>query len=71
MPGINVKCGEIFSMTPEDFKDDYRTPFGSGFSIAPIFTQSAWFRTHNQDDRYKNLFYVGAGLTQVQEFLEL
>ncbi len=61
MPGINVNAREIFCMTPEDFKTNYRTPFGSGFSIAPVLTQSAWFRTHNQDDRYKNLFYVGAG----------
>ncbi len=61
MPGITTKAREVFSMTPEDFKENYRTPFGSGFSIAPILTQSAWFRTHNQDDRYKNLFYVGAG----------
>ncbi|MFZ8987886.1 MAG: phytoene desaturase, partial [Methylophilaceae bacterium] len=48
-------------MTPENFKDSYMTPHGSGFSIAPILTQSAWFRTHNKDDYYKNLFYVGAG----------
>ena len=61
MPGINLNAREIFCMTPEDFKTNYRTPFGSGFSIAPVLTQSAWFRTHNQDDRYKNLFYVGAG----------
>ena len=61
MPGITTNAREVFSMTPEDFKENYRTPFGSGFSIAPILTQSAWFRTHNQDDRYKNLFYVGAG----------
>ena len=61
MPGIVKNAREIFSMTPKDFKENYRTPFGSGFSIAPILSQSAWFRTHNQDDRYKNLFYVGAG----------
>jgi phytoene desaturase len=56
-----LKIPEIFSLTPIYFKHDYRTPFGSGFSIAPILSQSAWFRTHNQDGRYKNLFYVGAG----------
>ena len=48
-------------MTPVDFKTNYRTPHCSGFSIAPLLSQSAWFRTHNQDDLYKNLFYVGAG----------
>ena len=61
MPNIKLNARDIFCMTPEDFKKNYRTPFGSGFSISPILTQSAWFRTHNQDDRYKNLFYVGAG----------
>ena len=61
MPGITENARDIFSMTPKDFKSNYRTPYGSGFSIAPILRQSAWFRTHNQDDKYKNLFYVGAG----------
>ena len=61
MPELNENVVDIFSMTPKDFKKDYRTPFGSGFSIAPKLLQSAWFRTHNQDDLYKNLFYVGAG----------
>ena len=61
MPGILTNAVSKFCMTPVDFKNDYRTPHGSGFSIAPILTQSAWFRTHNQDDRYKNLYYVGAG----------
>ena len=61
MPGILTNAVSKFCMTPIDFKNDYRTPYGSGFSIAPILTQSAWFRTHNQDDKYKNLYYVGAG----------
>jgi phytoene desaturase len=61
MPNIQSNARDIFCMTPLDFKRNYRTPYGSGFSIAPILTQSAWFRTHNQDDKYRNLFYVGAG----------
>lgn len=61
LPGISEQSEYVFSMTPQDFKKEYRTPYGSGFSIAPLLTQSAWFRTHNQDDLYKNLFYVGAG----------
>jgi len=31
-------------MTPEQFKSDYLSVDGAGFSIAPKFTQSAWFR---------------------------
>ena len=61
LPNIIEQSENIFSMTPVDFKTNYRTPHGSGFSIAPLLSQSAWFRTHNQDDLYKNLFYVGAG----------
>ena len=51
MPGIKENARDIFSMTPNDFKSNYRTPYGSGFSIAPILRQSAWFRTHNQDEK--------------------
>jgi len=61
MPKLTENICESFVMTPEDFLQDYNTPFGSGFSIAPLFRQSAWFRTHNKDDLYQNLFYVGAG----------
>ena len=61
MPNLENVIDDLFVMTPENFKDSYMTPHGSGFSIAPILTQSAWFRTHNKDDYYKNLFYVGAG----------
>jgi phytoene desaturase len=61
LPGLTEQACDVFMMTPEDFKNDYLTPYGSGFSIAPLLSQSAWFRTHNQDDHYHNLFYVGAG----------
>jgi phytoene desaturase len=61
MPKLTENICESFVMTPEEFLQDYNTPFGSGFSIAPLFRQSAWFRTHNKDDLYQNLFYVGAG----------
>jgi phytoene desaturase len=61
MPKLTETIYDSFYMTPENFLQDYNTPFGSGFSIAPLFRQSAWFRTHNKDDLYQNLFYVGAG----------
>ncbi len=48
-------------MTPEDFKKDYRSKHGTGFSIAPIFTQSAWFRYHNRDPHINNLYFSCAG----------
>jgi len=61
LPGINESIEDLFVMTPDDFKENYLTPYGSGFSISPILSQSAWFRTHNKDDYYKNLYYSGAG----------
>jgi phytoene desaturase len=48
-------------MTPDDFKDDYLSEHGAGFSIAPIFRQSAWFRFHNRAEGIRNLYLVGAG----------
>lgn len=50
-----------FYMSPKDFKNKYLSEGGSGFSIAPYFTQSAWFRFHNKSEIIKNLFLVGAG----------
>ena len=48
-------------MTPVDFHNEYLSEYGSGFSIAPLFYQSAWFRYHNKGEGIKNLFLVGAG----------
>ncbi len=52
---------EDFHMSPQDFENDYLSYKGSGFSIAPLFTQSAWFRFHNKSEIIKNLYLVGAG----------
>mgnify|MGYP006168223801 CR=1 FL=1 len=52
---------EDFYMTPLDFQNDYLSYKGTGFSIAPYFTQSAWFRFHNKSETIKNLILVGAG----------
>jgi len=61
LPGLKEHIEAEFYMTPEDFRDDYLSPEGSGFSIAPIFRQSAWFRFHNQAEGPANLYLVGAG----------
>ena len=34
---------------------------GAGFSIAPIFFQSAWFRYHNRDPHIPDLYFAAAG----------
>jgi phytoene desaturase len=48
-------------MTPADFEKNYKSFWGAGFSIAPLFSQSAYFRFRNQDPKIDNLFFVGAG----------
>jgi phytoene desaturase len=48
-------------MTPKDFETDYKSKWGAGFSIAPLFSQSAYFRYKNQDPNCENLFFVGSG----------
>lgn len=48
-------------MTPADFAADYRSTHGAGFSIAPLLTQSAWFRFHNRSEELDGLYLVGAG----------
>ena len=55
-------CLEVsFFVTPDDFEDRFNTLWGSGFSIAPLFTQSAWFRFHNKSEELKDLYFCGAG----------
>ena len=44
-----------------DFQRELAAHHGSAFSVAPILTQSAWFRPHNRDARIPNLYLVGAG----------
>jgi len=46
---------------PENFSMDYKSQYGSGFSIAPTLRQSAYFRFHNKSEDFENLFFVGAG----------
>jgi phytoene desaturase len=61
LPGLKEHITAVFAMTPNDFRDDYKSMHGAGFSIAPIFRQSAWFRFHNQAEGIRNLYLVGAG----------
>jgi phytoene desaturase len=61
LPGLREHLVDQFFMTPVDFKDRYLSPDGAGFSVSPIFSQSAWFRFHNRGEGPANLFLVGAG----------
>ena len=61
MPDLETVISDDFWMTPEDLKKDYRSMHAAGFSIAPIFVQSAWFRYHNRDPHIPNLYFAAAG----------
>lgn len=61
LPGLSECITGDFTMTPESFRDDYLSAYGAGFSVAPLFRQSAWFRFHNRAEGIRNLYLVGAG----------
>ena len=61
LPGIKENVVSDFYLTPDYFEQDLSTLHGSGFSIQPKFSQSAYFRFHNQSEIFDNLFFVGAG----------
>ncbi len=61
LPGIKENVVSDFYLTPDYFEKDLATLHGSGFSIQPKFSQSAYFRFHNQSEVFKNLYFVGAG----------
>ena len=61
MPGLkeNIVTQRVF--TPLDFEKELNSHLGAAFSLEPTLLQSAYFRTHNRDDRLPNLYFVGAG----------
>ena len=61
LPDLHKNLKVCFHMSPNDFKNDYNSLYGAGFSVSPIFRQSAWFRFHNKSEDFKNLYFVGAG----------
>jgi phytoene desaturase len=61
MPNLKENIVEDFYLTPDYFEEELNTKYGSGFSIQPKFTQSAYFRFHNKSEIYEGLYFVGAG----------
>ncbi len=61
LPDLTKTIRAAFIKTPDDFESDYLSYFGNGFSVAPYFLQSAWFRFHNRSESIGNLYLVGAG----------
>jgi len=61
LPNLRENIIEDFYLTPDYFEKELNTKFGSGFSIQPKFTQSAYFRFHNRSEVCDGLYFVGAG----------
>ena len=61
LPGLKENLVTERILTPLYFENDYNSFKGTGFSVEPIFTQSAWFRPHNKSEDIKGLYLVGAG----------
>ncbi len=61
IPDLDARMDTCFHYTPQDFHDDLGAHLGSAFSLEPVLWQSAWFRGHNRDDHFANLYFVGAG----------
>ena len=61
LPNLKENIVEDFYLTPDYFENELNTKHGSGFSIQPKFTQSAYFRFHNKSEVYSGLYFVGAG----------
>ena len=61
LPNLRENIVSDFYLTPDYFEEELSTLHGSGFSIQPKFTQSAYFRFHNQSEIFSNMFFVGAG----------
>ena len=61
IPDLKDRIVTRFHYAPPDFAHDLAAHLGSAFSLEPVLTQSAWFRTHNRDDQIPNLYFAGAG----------
>ncbi len=61
LPNLRSEIVTQRIFTPDDFKSELNAHWGSAFSLEPILTQSAYFRTHNRDPKISGLYFVGAG----------
>ena len=61
LAGLENELATSLVMTPQDFQDQLLSFRGAGFGLAPVLTQSAWFRPHNKSEEIDRLFLVGAG----------
>jgi phytoene desaturase len=61
MPDLRSSIITRRLFTPDDFRTELNSRFGSAFSLEPSLLQSAYFRVHNRDGKIRGLYFVGAG----------
>jgi phytoene desaturase len=61
LPNLRERIVTTRTFTPYDFRDELNAHLGSAFSLEPVLWQSAYFRTHNRDDKISGLYFTGAG----------
>ncbi len=61
LPNLRRHIVAEHMIDPRYFRDELNTHLGSGFSLEPVLTQSAWFRPHNRSEDIENLYFAGAG----------
>ena len=61
LPDLEANVVSSRLMTPVDFRDRLSSFRGAAFGMAPLLTQSAWFRPHNRSEEIDGLYLVGAG----------
>lgn len=60
LPGLRESLVTRFSVDPRYFEHDLRSHAGAAFGLAPLLTQSAYFRYHNASPDIRGLYFVGA-----------
>lgn len=61
MPDLKKHIVVQKTFSPLDFESELNSHLGNAFSLAPLLTQSAYFRTQNRDKKIRGLYFVGAG----------
>ena len=61
LPDLSNQIVSSRMLTPQDFQDRLSSFRGAAFGMAPVLTQSAWFRPHNRSEGIARLYLVGAG----------
>lgn len=60
IPGLRARLVTEKTVDPRYFRDDLRSFQGAAFGVAPVLSQSAYFRYHNRSEDVAGLYFVGA-----------